>query len=110
SKIFSLSQGATWDKQLIQIGDRLKNEGLQEEAIAQYEKFLEGPKIDPSLRAKVSHSIGRLYQEKGNCRQALVWFFQVELAHPQTAREKNLGAQIDFCLQQIKSSAGDELN
>lgn len=109
TKFFSFSQSETWDKQLIQLGDRLKSKGFREEAIAQYEKFLEGQKIDPSIRAEVSHSIGKLYEEKGDCRQALVWFFQVELANPETARKKNISSEITTCLTQVKSSKVDSL-
>ena len=104
TKFFSFSQSATWDKQLIEVGDRLKQEGFREEAITQYEKFLEGKKINPSIRAEVSYSIGKLYQEKGNCRQALAWFFQVEVAHQETARKKNIRSEITNCLIEVKNS------
>ena len=104
TKFFSFSQSATWDKQLIEVGDRLKQEGFREEAITQYEKFLEGKKINPSIRAEVSYSIGKLYQEKGNCRQALTWFFQVEVAHQETARKKNIRSEITNCLIEVKNS------
>jgi len=105
NKIFSSSGTKSWDKQLLQVGDRLKNEGLREEAIAQYKQFLSGKKIDRAARAEVSYSIGTLYKEKGNCRQALVWFFQAELADAATSRKNNINSEIADCRRQLKITA-----
>ncbi|MFQ5672350.1 MAG: tetratricopeptide repeat protein [Nitrospinales bacterium] len=103
SKIFSSSGAKNWDKQLLQVGDRLKSEGLREEAIEQYRQFLSGQKIDPVVRAEVSHSIGDIYREQGNCRQALVWFFQAELADAETSRKNDIDSKIAACRRQLKS-------
>jgi len=105
NKIFSSSGTKNWDQQLLQVGDRLKSEGLREEAIAQYKQFLLGKKIDPVTRAEVSHSIGDTYREAGNCRQALVWFFQAELTDAETSRKNNIGSKITACRQQLQSLA-----
>lgn len=105
NKTFSPAKSGEWAGQLIQVGDRFKSEGLGKQAIEQYEQFLAGGKVKPATRAKVSYSIGEIYLEQGNCPQALVWFFQVELADPEIGRKNNVDAKIASCLQQVRGAA-----
>ena len=58
------------------VGDKLRNEGLHEQAIDQYIKYLEKTKIKNPSRAMVAHSVGKLYMELSNCEEGLIWLFQ----------------------------------
>ena len=85
------------------IGDKLKNNGLNEQAIDQYIKYLDKTKAGPLSRSEVAHTIGELYMELNNCREALVWLFFAETTGSEYQRNDELKTHIDTCLIQIKS-------
>ena len=85
------------------VGDKLKNSGLNEQAIDQYIKYLDTTKLDILPRASVAHTVGELYTELNNCREALVWLFSAETAGPTYQRADELAKHIDRCLTQINS-------
>ena len=91
-------------------GDKLKNEGLYEQAIDQYIKYLEKTKIENSFRPLIAHSIGELYMEISNCQEALIWLFQAEEAMDAYPHADKLKIHIDSCLIKIKSSQPINLN
>ena len=82
------------------VGDKLKNHGLNEQAIDQYIKYLDKTKTDILTRSTVAHTVGELYMELNNCREALVWLFQAEIADHAYRRANELKKQIDTCLIQ----------
>jgi len=102
-KITSSSKEEPWTLQLQTVGDKLKEAGLKEQAIAQYTKFLDHESIDLKTRALVSQTLGELYTGLGDCRSALVWFYQAEVAGPTSADKKTLEPQIDTCLKEVES-------
>ena len=85
------------------VGDKLNDAGLQEQAIEQYIKFLDKTESDKNTRAQVAHTVGELYMQLSNCREALVWLFQAETAGPTYSRTDELKQQTDNCLNQIKT-------
>jgi len=91
-------------------GDKLKNEGLHEQAIDQYIKYLEKTKIENPFHPLIAHSIGELYMELSNCQEALIWLFQAEEAKDKYPRADKLKIHIDTCLKKIKSSQPINLN
>mgnify|MGYP001495742507 CR=1 FL=1 len=90
-------------KYLHNIGDKLKNNGLNEQAIDQYIKYLDKAKTDALTRSTVAHTVGELYMELNNCGEALVWLFQAETIGPAYQRADELKTHIDICLIQIRS-------
>ena len=90
-------------KYLRNVGDKLKNHGLNEQAIDQYIKYLDKTKAGPLARSEVAHTIGELYMELNNCREALVWLFHAETTGPTYQRTDKLKKHIDTCLIQISS-------
>jgi hypothetical protein len=84
------------------VGDRLRADGLREQAIGQYKLFLSQEKMDSLTRAQVSQSIGELYSEMDNCGEALVWFYHVEAAAPSTEKKPVLESAISKCRERIK--------
>ena len=91
-------------------GDKLKNEGLYEQAIDQYIKYLEKTKIKNPSRAMVAHDVGELYMELSNCEEGLTWLFQAEEAMDAYPHADKLKIHIDSCLIKIKSSQPINLN
>ena len=91
-------------------GDKLKNEGLHEQAIDQYIKYLEKIKVENSFRSLIAHTVGELYMELSNCQEALIWLFQAEEAKDKYPRANKLKIHIDTCLIKIKSSQPINLN
>lgn len=84
------------------VGDKLKNNGLNEQAIDQYLKYLEKTKADALTRSTVAHTVGELYMELNNCREALVWLFRAETIGLAYQRADELKRHIDTCLIQTR--------
>ena len=92
------------------VGDKLRNKGLHEQAIDQYIKYLEKTKINTTSRAMVAHTIGQIYMELSNCQEALVWLFQAEEGETTYHRAAELKKNIDTCLATINSLEPKNLN
>ena len=92
------------------VGDKLRDKGLHEQAIDQYIKYLEKTKINTSPRAFVAHTVGELYMELSNCQEALVWLFQAEEAEKTYHRTDELKKHIDTCSTKINSLKPSNLN
>ena len=85
------------------VGDKLKNNGLNEQAIDQYIKYLDKTKPENLSRSTVAHTVGELYMELNNCREALTWLFLAEIAGPTYQRADELIEHIDTCLIKTRS-------
>ena len=88
---------------LLHVGDKLKNNGLYEQAIDQYIKYLDKTKSETLSRTIVSHTVGELYIKLDNCQEALVWLFMAETARSTYQRANELEKHIDTCLTQVNS-------
>ena len=86
------------------VGDKLRDKGLYEQAIDQYIKYLEKIKIKNPSRPMVAHSVGELYMELSNCEEGLTWLFQAEEAGVTYHRADELKKHIDACSAKINSS------
>ena len=71
-----------WNTRLVAVAEKLEEAGLPQQALQQYEKFLEHTKIDLEIRSRVSHKVGDLYIQQGNCKEALSWLYQSQAAFP----------------------------
>jgi hypothetical protein len=89
---------------LLSIGDKLKNNGLNEQAIEQYISYLDKENTSALVHARVAHTIGELYMEMSNCREALSWLFRAEIYSAKYQRTNELKNHIDTCLTHIKSA------
>ena len=95
---------------LLNVGDKLKEKGLNEQAIDQYIKYLEKSKSNVLSHSMIAHTIGELYMELSNCREALVWLFYAEATDTTYHRANDLKKHIDTCSAQINSSEPTNLN
>lgn len=91
-----------WTDRLVSVAEKLEEAGLPQQALQQYEKFLESPKIDLETRARVSHKVGELYIQGGNCEQALAWLYQSQAAFPDAPWADEVNQRIGNCLTKIK--------
>jgi len=92
------------------VGDKLRDKGLHEQAIDQYIKYLEKTKINTASRAMVAHTIGQIYMELSNCQEGLIWLFQAEEEETTYHRADELKKHIDTCLARINSLEPNNLN
>ncbi len=82
-----------------EVGTRLMNSGLIEQAIDQFIKVWEMQKIGSVERAKAAQTVGGLYADLGNCQEALIWLFRAEVSDAALP----LQPLIDSCLAKIRS-------
>jgi hypothetical protein len=92
-----------WNTQMLTVGEKLKDAGLPEQAIEQYEKYLRGPKVGLVVRGEVSRTLGNLYRDLGNCPEALSWYYQAEAAFPKAPWLEELNVEIDGCLNNLQN-------
>ena len=92
------------------VGDKLRDKGLHEQAIDQYIKYLEKTKINTASRAMVAHTIGQIYMELSNCQEGLIWLFQAEEEEATYHRADELKKHIDMCSTKINSLKPSNLN
>jgi len=92
------------------VGDKLRDKGLHEQAIDQYIKYLEKTKINTASRPMVAHTIGQIYMELSNCQEGLIWLFQAEEEETTYHRADELKKHIDMCLTKINPSEPNNLN
>ena len=92
------------------VGDKLRDEGLHQQAIHQYIEYLEKTKINTASRTMIAHTIGQMYIELSNCQEGLMWLFQAEEEETTYHRVDELKKDIDICLTQINSLQRSNLN
>ena len=82
-----------------EVGTRLMNAGLKEQAIDQFIQVWQMQKTGTAERAKAAQTVGHLYADLGNCQEALVWLFRAEAAGAGiSGAGKALTPLIDACL------------
>ena len=86
----------------LMVAERLHQTGLNEQALGQYEKFLNQPGIGREMRAKVSFTVGKLFLELDNCPEGLIYLFQSQVAFPKAPWAAELTSHIDHCLSRLK--------
>ena len=92
------------------VGDKLRDKGLHQQAIHQYIEYLEKTKINTASRTMIAHTIGQMYMELSNCHEGLMWLFQAEEEETTYHRVDELKKDIDICLTQINSLQRSNLN
>ncbi len=81
------------------LANKLKSQGLTNEAIEAYEHYALTAQLDPKQLANVSYAIGKLYMDSGQYEKALGWFYRTEIADPQTPLKAELGSKVINCLE-----------
>jgi hypothetical protein len=86
------------------VGTRLMNSGLKGQAIDQFIKVWELLKVDRKERANAAQTVGRLYADLDNCREALVWLFRAEIS----SSDQTMTPLIDACLEKVRSISHEQ--
>lgn len=89
-----------------EVGERLMNAGLKEQAIDQFIRVWEMETTDTMERAKAAQKVGQLYVDLDNCQEALLWLFRAEVLDLNQALP--LQPLIDSCLSKIRSKISDQ--
>ncbi|MBG07237.1 MAG: hypothetical protein CME68_00625 [Halobacteriovoraceae bacterium] len=84
------------------VASKLHAAGLVNQAARQYEKYLEKGKVDAKVKAKMSYSLGELYEEEGHLEEAISWFYKVELLDPQSTYVTEANKRIVTLLEKLK--------
>ena len=92
------------------VGDKLRDKGLHQQAIHQYIEYLEKAKINTASRTMIAHTIGQMYIELSNCQEGLMWLFQAEEEETTYHRVDELKKDIDICLTKINSLQRSNIN
>ena len=81
---------------------KLHAAGLLNQAAREYEKYLEKGKVDAKVKAKMSYSLGELYEEEGHLEKAISWFYKVELLDPKSTYITEANKRIVALLEKLK--------
>ena len=84
------------------VASKLHAAGLVNQAARQYEKYLEKGKVDAKLKAKMSYSLGEMYEEEGHLEKAISWFYKVELLDPKSTYVTEANKRIVTLLEKLK--------
>lgn len=61
------------------IGNQLQGAGVIDQAIVNYQKYLDGSQLDSNTRAKIAFNIAQLFEDSGRLEDALSWYYYVEV-------------------------------
>lgn len=81
--------------------NKLKAEGLDKEAVIEYEKYLGMQDVDRKTQANIYYTLGKTEEERGEYEKALAFFYKVELIYPETDIKQELGEHIVSCLEKM---------
>ena len=84
------------------VASKLHAAGLVNQAARQYEKYLDKGKVDAKVKAKMSYSLGELYEEEGHLEKAISWFYKVELLDPKSTYVTEANKRIVALLEKLK--------
>ncbi len=91
------------DRELLVVAEQLQSVGLYEQAIGQYEKFLNSTEHNRKTRAEVAYKAGQLYLRLDNCREGLVYLFQSQTLFPDAPWAQDLNTKTDACISRLKT-------
>lgn len=81
--------------------NKLKAEGLDKEAVIEYEKYLGMQDVDRKTQANIYYTLGKTEEDRGEYEKALAFFYKVELIYPETDIKQELGEHIVSCLEKM---------
>ena len=98
------SESPHWGPQLLTIAEELKDRGLKQQAIKQYENYLTSQEVDLATRSRVYSEISELYLELGHCDQAILWYLHAKAAQPKAPRAEESERQFQECRKRSGTS------
>ncbi|MBI4430929.1 MAG: peptidyl-prolyl cis-trans isomerase [Candidatus Omnitrophica bacterium] len=92
--------GWTMD-QMREYANRLKSDGLVDQAVFAYEDYLEAAELDGPARGKIYYSIGEMLLGANLYEDALSYFYKAEIADPKSDLKDEIGSYIVTCLERL---------
>jgi len=80
---------------------KLEKQGLEVQAAAAWQEYLDIPGLGDAERAKVWYRIGKIYQEMGDPAQALDSFYRSESFRKDDEIASEIGRRTEECLEQL---------
>ncbi len=88
-----------------ELANELAEKELYEQAIAEYDRYLQDPTLPPKLRANTNYLVGNLYMEKlHDYRNAMARYIKAKFLYPQTELKNEINRKIVECLERVGRS------
>lgn len=87
--------------QMRDYANKLKSDGLVDQAVDAYEEYLEKGDVDGPTRAKIYFSIGEMLLNASRYEDALSYFYKSETVDPNSPLKKEIGSYIVTCLERL---------
>ncbi|MFH1878023.1 MAG: peptidyl-prolyl cis-trans isomerase [Candidatus Omnitrophota bacterium] len=81
--------------------NKLKAEGLAEQAKQAFEEYLASSDPDARTRSNIYYSIGEMMVKAGKYEDALSYLYKTETAYPDTPMKSEIGTYIVQCLENL---------
>tara|TARA_B100000686_G_C16757286_1_gene956362 strand:+ start:1226 stop:1666 length:441 start_codon:yes stop_codon:yes gene_type:complete len=102
-RVFSSFGGASWGNRLLAVAEKLENDGLSEQSIQIYQRFLDQNNPNYKTRAQISIKLAILYNHlQNNCADTLSWLYEAEAADPKEfAQNQNAKNLFEICKKRL---------
>jgi len=88
-----------------ELADQLAEKELYEQAIAEYDHYLQDPSLSPKLRANTNYLVGNLYMEKlHDYQNAMARYIKAKFIYPRTELKNEINRRIVECLERVGRS------
>ncbi|HAZ12334.1 MAG: hypothetical protein A2X86_03765 [Bdellovibrionales bacterium GWA2_49_15] len=81
---------------------KLESAGLLDEAIANYEKYLESGNLTAKEKSLVAFSLGELSERAGHFEKAVKWYYDVETYDPTSGHQGDAGKAVVALLEKLQ--------
>jgi tetratricopeptide (TPR) repeat protein len=81
--------------------NKLKSEGLADQAALAYEEYLTSDNVEPEVRANTYFMLGESYMGEGAYEHALAYFYKAEIADTKGTLKQDIGINIVTCLEKL---------
>ncbi|MCM8775995.1 MAG: peptidylprolyl isomerase [Candidatus Omnitrophica bacterium] len=91
-----------WDAaKMREYANRLKANGLTEQAAQAFEDYLQRSHVDDRTRANIYYTVGEMFFQGKKYEDALSYFYKTEIANPDFPLKSELGTYIVACLENM---------
>ena len=81
--------------------NKLKTDGLLDQAEEAYEEYLDESQASPEIRANTYFNLGKSFMKQAQYEKALAYFYKTEIVYPETSLKQELGINIVTCLEKL---------
>ncbi len=93
---------SSWSiEQMRNYANRLKSDGLVDQAVLAYEEYLGKAEVDSPARAKIYFSIGEMLLKADRYEEALSYFYKSEVADPNSELKNEISGYVVTCFERL---------